>query len=393
VLRFRPDDWLEGLLRPFVMLDPLAGVYFEDPAPDLRFAALIVLLSIAVVVALRARRWPAGLKVEPARLLLGILAVLYVWTFTIGNGRYFNAALLLVGPLLVLAWRLLPGSAAFRWMVLAGLVFSQVYMVQRLWEPNRWGMVHWQDGPGLPIEASSLREQPAVLLTITAVSYSLLVPRFHPQSRWANIAGQHEVEPGMSEYPRLRALLQSGLPMYVVVPGMAEYLDAAGQPIGRMREQIGQVLAPHALALAGQACSVLRSGLSARAPNRKGESANVEGFWVCPVRHAEDARSVHEAGMLALRRFDDVFERVEQRCPRFFPPGGGRGRLVGGVAVRQYTAADTTLYIDETGEVRYKYFRAMNATTLGNLDAVRGGAFEIECHKIPGRYRLPWQRD
>ena len=52
-----------------------------------------------------------------------------------------------------------------------------------------------------------------------------------------------------------------------------------------------------------------------------------------------------------------------------------------------------SLYIDGTGLVSYKYFRAMNPTSIGTTDQVRQGKFAIACDKLPGRYRLPWQKD
>ena len=49
MIRFKPDTWLEALLRFFAMAAPSGNVYVEIPAPDLRFA-VIVFLAIGVLV-------------------------------------------------------------------------------------------------------------------------------------------------------------------------------------------------------------------------------------------------------------------------------------------------------------------------------------------------------
>ena len=88
VLRFLPDDWLEALLRPFLMLDSVAGIYFEQSAPDLRFAALVLFLVIGAL----AGRVPRSLDARQRFLLVSLGLLFYVWTLTIGNGRYCRTA-------------------------------------------------------------------------------------------------------------------------------------------------------------------------------------------------------------------------------------------------------------------------------------------------------------
>ena len=214
MLRFLPDDWLEGLLRPFVMIDPRAGIYFEETAPDWRFAIFIAFMTVALAT----RRGRRTIDYEQGQLSLALLVLLYVWTFTIGNGRYFMTGLLLVGPLLVAAWRRLPGTSIFRWVLLFGAMSLQAAVIESDYARNKWGLTRWIQGPGIDIEDEPIRHQPATFITSTAISYSILVPRFHPASRWANVVGQVDIKPSMREYPRLLELLSSPLPMYLVVP-------------------------------------------------------------------------------------------------------------------------------------------------------------------------------
>ena len=38
MIRFEPDTWFDGALRPLLLGDPSAGLYYEEGAPDWRFA-------------------------------------------------------------------------------------------------------------------------------------------------------------------------------------------------------------------------------------------------------------------------------------------------------------------------------------------------------------------
>ena len=388
MLRFVPDGWLEGLLRPFLLADPNAGIYFEIAAPDLRFALLVVLLAVALST--RAAR--AALGAEPARALVAMALMFYIWTFATGNGRYFSVGLLLAGPLLVLACRLLPGTQALRNLVLGGVAALQLFVLQQSYLPGFWGLTRWYDAPGIGIAETPLRTQPAVFLTVTGISYSILVPRFHPQSRWANITGQREITPDAPEGPRLAALLASPLPKYVVLPLKSLDLPPSLQPEGDVLELLRNALGPQGLALTGADCVAVESALVGRARAQEDQGRGRPGLWFCPVerRAGAGAGGVDSA---PRRDFDDVFARVEQRCPRFFPPGGGNEKHYDGLAVRHYVGSDTRLYIDGNDRVSYKYWRALNPTHIGSVEDVRQGRFSILCDKLPGRYQLPWQAD
>ncbi|MFY9511395.1 MAG: hypothetical protein WAQ05_10540 [Rubrivivax sp.] len=376
-------------MRPFILPDPEAGIYFEAAAPDWRFALFFVFMALATA----ARRGRLPLTAPQLQSVLALLTMFYVWTFAIGNGRYFIAGLLLVGPLLVMAWRLLPGSRNLRALVLVAVTALQVLTMQLHYIANTWGLVQWRDGPGLAIEDSPLREQPAVFLTITGISYSLLVPRFHPHSRWANIAGQRDIRPGTREYPRLQALLRDPLPKYVVVPLNPAHMSPALQPTGPMLDLILDSLAVQGLAPDGQPCAVLRSTLPIGVLGEMTDAVPRQGFWFCPVQKSAATAARADQATAASQALRDVFERVEQRCPRFFPPGDGIEKHVEGLSLRHYPASDTRLYIDGEGRVQYKYFRALNPTMIGTVDAVRQNRFDIVCDKLPGRYQLPWRRD
>ena len=386
MLRFLPDSWIEGLLRPFVMIDPQAGIYLEETAPDWRFAIFIVFMAVAWCTGGRRAIVDSGL----GRMALAQLVLLYVWTFSIGNGRYFMAGLLLIGPLLVAAWRLLPGSVGFRWVLLLGVLLLQAAVIRNDYAPNKWGLSRWVRGPGIDIEDAPIRHQPATFITSTGISYSILVPRFHPQSRWANVVGQVHMSPTMHEYSRLVELLQADRPKYLVIPITAAHLLADRQPAAEVRRTYGNLMRPYGLSLDNTPCVVLRSSLSAGPFAQDSVDA---GFWVCRMRYDDLQRQADLPAPGVTDGVQDVFAAIEERCPRFFLPGSGSDLRVDDSVVRHYRSSDTRVTVTDAGTVFFRYFRSLNPTFVGSVDAVRAGQFQLPCDKLPGRYRLPWQAD
>lgn len=382
MLRFQPDGWLEGLLRPLILADPVGYVYFELPAPDLRFA----LLALLVPLALAGRRMRARLPAEAWRTVIALVVMLYLWTFTTGNGRYFMAGLMLAGPLLVLLLQRLPATRSMRASLIVGALALQLFMVQQHFSPGHWAWAFWRQGPGLLL-AEAPRLPPSLLITITNQTYSMLVPQFHPDSRWVNLVGQSSLKPGMPEYARFRRALSDGLPTYVVFPA-APGTAAGAQPGVAFAQMLASSLGPHGLRATMEECRLLPAHLTMRAPSGMDASnAPRLAFWMCPVaQHAPPATSLPEP------RWGEVFAQVEQRCPRFFPPGRGQQRESIDFVMRDYPATDTRLYVHDSGVVTFRHTRAINATALGGIEEVRRGDFEIACDKLPGRYVYPWQR-
>jgi hypothetical protein len=357
-------------------------------APDWRFGMFAVCMLVGALSSGTRERF----NHEQRQLVLGLTAALLVWTFTVGNGRYFMTGLVMIGPLLVFAWRRLPGTVPFRYAALIGMVAVQCVAFWPSYQPNRWGLAQWSAGPAVDIEASPLMKKPAVFVTSTAISYSILVPKFHPDSRWTNVAGQRDLAPGMREYDALLALLRSPLPKYVVMSMPARPGSAGLQPEPLIRQTYGDQLLPLGLTLKATDCATLRSSLAPGPADAETMVGVIRGFWLCELDYSEAGRQAHAAIPATRPELAKAFRVVEQRCPRFFPPGNSNDRVSEGLTVRHY-ASDMRLLVDSQGQVYMKYFRAINPTLLGTLADVRQGRFELPCNKPPGRYQLPWEAD
>ena len=388
MLRFVPDSWLEGLLRPLLLADPVAGLYAEIHAPDWRFLLVALLLLIAGL----ARRKRGVLDGAQWRTLIGLTLGFYVWTLVSGNGRYFFWGLLLVGPLVVVVARRLPVTQAMRNTVVLGALALQGWVVWMTYEPNVWALRPWAEGSGLAQSSHPLAKQPAVFVTVGSISHSILVPLMHPKSRWANIGGQQDLVPGMREFDQLQALLASTLPKYGVIRAAKQVMTDERQPtetawaiIRRSFQQQGLVPAP-------KPCIFLPVNFGGPHFVLLTQQELERGFWFCELAPSTLAGADSASWQRHAPELDDVFSQIEKRCPRYFPAGNALTRPGDDGVVRLYSHSETRLFINHGGAVFFKNMRALNPTVLGSVKDIRAGRFRLDCDRLPGRYVAPWQR-
>jgi hypothetical protein len=389
MIRFIPDNWIEATLRYFAMAAPNANVYIEIPAADLRFA-LIVVVAVVLVVA-RPRQLAASRPV--AALLAFVLVATVPWLATSGNGRYWIAMLICAGPLLAGLVFLLPGTRAFKVVLAAALFACQTYVVFENPPWDSWTMTVWKQAPYLDIEIppSSAAQPPVTYVTLTSNSFSAMAPKFPPTVRWVNISSAAVTAQDVRARETILATAQR---LELITPSIDGEVTALGQPSPGFRKALDSLMASNRLSLTQAPCTFLKSeGLRTMATKKRVVSAEVEsqiGFWLCPLQRS--AATVESPASVPPDRIQEVFARVEKMCPRFFPPGTGSVRIVGGF-LRQYPASDMKVYVLDNGEVRYKFWRALNAVRIGSADEVLQGKAIMDCDRIRGRSGLPWQRE
>ena len=379
-------------MRPVALASPNGGVYVEIIAPDFRFL-FITVLALACAIFWRRIQGPRA----PTLVLLTLTAAAFVpWLVTTGNGRYFIAFLLIAGPLCIGLLSMLPVTRSFRLAAAVGMVLWQGFLIHEISPWGWWGHVVWRDGPAFGLELPrDLVETPATYVTLSGISYSLIAPRFHPDSRWVNVSSQAGVSDNSPDGLRIRAVIAApGLlrVLFPTVPGgqLGTGIDPA------LGKAIDGLLARQGLSIEETSrCRLLRSsGLAGMASSRLSDAETstpgVHGFWLCPlVRHAS-AQATHT--LPVPQRTQDVFAGLERLCPRIFRPGETTSLSITSGAVRAYPGSDFKLYVFDNGQVWYKYLRALNPVMVGDIDTILKPRFFMDCDHIVGRSGLPWER-
>lgn len=403
-MRFEPDTLLETVLRPVTMAAPDANVYVEIMAPDFRFVfVLAVLAMIAAMGLLGRRRVAAEITGGSAGrravfVLLAALALAFVpWLATTGNGRYFVAGLLLVGPVCVGLVRQLPVTRAMRLTLAGGMVALQAFAVQQAAPWQAWTKTVWKEPPYFQVDVPpEWRAQPATYVTMSAISYSLVAPMFHPQSRWMSLHNAPAPGSAGADARRTEAFLAAAQPgrLMLFVPVVPGALTQERLPSAAVSQALADQLLRYGLAFTQpQSCRFLASpslaemGLGEKTAQQRAEA----GFWLCHLVRppAGEARPAAPA-----TRYDRVFKALEAQCPRLFPAGGDHGsQAVPHGEVRSYLQAEMKAYVYDDGNVYYKYYRALNPARVGRADELLAGRTRMDCRRIRGRSGLPWERE
>jgi hypothetical protein len=381
LIRFMPDDWLDVVMRPLDMVSPEANVYVEIAAPDMRLAVAI-LLAATVLLLLWGRRASAA---HPVLSLFALLLVsMGVWLATTGNGRYFIAWLLLLGPLCMGLIRMLPTTAPRKIVLGGALIIAQLFLLTQNSPWGNWTWAQWTDPPYFQLDVPPADS--ATYVTVSTISYSLVASQFPAQSRWVGLGG------GIAErdVPAVSKLLAASQRLTLMVPAIPPETLPDGQPSAAVTQALGKLLQPHGLFLQSAAqCRYLASGGMWRIAHRQGvtrpsDAAIGYGFWLCALQYRPGLAPVPSHEDQAVK---SVFEAVERLCPRFFPAGGAPTKINGGW-LKNYDS-DTKIYMLDDGIVYYKFWRSLNFVEIGSVEQVRASRVSLDCSKI----RAPnWRR-
>ena len=393
MIRFLPDTWRDALLRPIAMASPDAGVYIEISAPDIRFAALVVLV-VLTLIAHRRFGWPRSPLVI---LLVWTVVAFAAWLATTGNGRYLIPVLLAAGPLCIGFISRLPATRAFKGALALGLVAVQGLILYDNDPWRWWGLASWDEAPFFDVTLDEeARSVPATYVTVTNISYSLVAPRFPATSRWVNISSLPSALDGSPDTKRMQAVLAESKSLKLLIPSRPKYMTEQLLPNEEVRSTINGMLRMQRLALVEPSdCRLLPSrGLAGEAlkdPRKFGPEVNARfGFWVCSLQYPVAMKSLEVHLEPEVR---DTFAAIEKRCPRFFDTGQTSASRVQDGWIRVYPQSDMKVYVMDNGEVQYKYMRAMNPVLLGHKEDVLRGDFKLDCNAIRGRAGLPWERE
>lgn len=392
MIRFMPDTWRDAILRPIAMAAPDAGVYIEIMAPDFRFAFIILLVLVWVVIAMRVK-W----RFTPTLTLLGLVFLAFApWLVTTGNGRYFIPILLAAGPLCIGLIYHLPYSKSLRIAAASIVLCLQSFAVYSSNPWHSWGWVTWNEKPFFAVDINEeAATTPSTYVTASSISYSLIAPRFPAASRWTNIAGR-STDKNTVEWIRLQDFLKAAKSLKLLVPTVPNAMTDQGLPSDEAIQSFNNMLTPQRLAIADPAnCRLLRSIGVAEIALRNMEKFDTKtvdrfGFWICELQYPVDSPLIEKAQLKA--HVAEVFTKLEKTCPRIFHSGGTATQRLPDGFLRMYSGSDSKAYVLDNGNVFYKYYRALNPVLLGTVDTVLSDQFKMDCNNIHGRSGLPWER-
>jgi hypothetical protein len=387
--RFAPKSLDEAVFFPFRIMSPESMIYAEISAPDLRFAALIVLAAAIAAVALwrrgAGRGAPGGTLTSLDFRLLGFFALAYAaWLATSANGRYGMLVILLVGLLVArLADRLLPMAAA-RGALLILLVAQGTACA--LISPPRWFMIDlWSEG-WFPYQAPErARREPALYLTVETQAMSVIVPLLHPDSSFINLRGQHSVEHGAK---RMQALLARHAGRVRTI-GRALRLQRDGRPRPDIIEMYDSTLLRYGYRVDAADCFAIAwqperaDALSQFANLLVTEVAGVRASNVAVVSCALRPGSWDAAEIEDERRVSQLFDRMERSCQGIFRGQTAVTEKIGIEWSRSYSGLEARLETNHAALVLAPFFKLRHhyLGTVAEWEAGVPPALEKPCRE------------
>ena len=399
--RFLPESLANALWRPFAIVEPLRRVQEELSAPDIRYAALILVAVLWGALALGRRntrgeggacaavtRWP-----PPDRALLALGCTFLIdwvlWLDYSANSRYFLPGATIAGVVcLALVWRLAPSGKvlAYALITLFGLQGCELWIGADLrWNPYPWG------GPWLDVSVpASLESEANLYLTAGTQSNSFLAAFVAPASGFINYSGGYALTLDGAAGARVRALIKRYAPhLRVLTRGAQLYpIDAQRVPT---REGLDQSLARLGLKVDPSDCQTiavrgLPSDLEIGVPQvvvEAGMPAVPVLFLTCRVVPA----SVDpDADRARRQEVDLILDRVEDACPMLFQPRRLRTEHDGTTWARYYMNTDLRAWVSK-GWVKFvDPVRGDDAIYIGTEADWTRGPLKLSCGRHDGHY-------
>jgi Glycosyltransferase family 87 len=388
--RFIPESLAQALWRPFAMVDPVPMVQEELTAPDLRYAVLVVLISVLFL------RWlwqrlaysstPSS-RAEPAvapRILAALgcgLAVDWMlWLSASGNGRYFlpmaNVAAVVIVALL---FRLCDTRSKILHYVLAAIFGIQIIQLS-FGAVHRWNWVPW-DRQWLAIEVpEKLATEPNLYLTIGAQSNSFVAPFLARGSGLINFSGGYALGPEGATGARIAALIRRYEPHLRVLWNTQVAADDALARFGlRVDPSDCATITAHGLPEAE--ITIIQNSTPIKPINQKPRGTSY--LTSCHVVPDNTDRSALIAREHAV---DVVFDRLEDACPALFQPRRARTEHDRGNWRRLYINTDLVALVGH-GSVKFlNPLRGGPTVYLGLESEWAKAPPQLACGRRDGRY-------
>lgn len=215
---FIPPSLRAALWRPFAIATQVRMVHYETPAPDLRYAILLIVGALALLGwllhrlgrrRLFARQPHDALELRPLVALGCAFAVAWsLWLSISGNSRYFLSAACVAAVLAVaLLFHVLVRWPRLRICVVAVVLLAQVYRVDT--GAAFRAPLPWNKGPWFDVRMpAALASEPALYFSVGGQSNAFVVPFLAPGSGSINLDGGYVLGPAGENGAHIQELMK-----------------------------------------------------------------------------------------------------------------------------------------------------------------------------------------
>jgi hypothetical protein len=400
-LRFIPSSVAEALWRPFAMIDPWAMVHVEVRAPDSRYALLLVLTVMLLLVQLLRPGLPmqaeaaapqaAGAKSPPSaradpRLLAALGAAFaldwVLWLSGSGNSRYFIPSACVAGVLVIaLLFNLLHRRPKARNYVLVAIFATQALQVW--WGGElRWAPAPW-DGRWFDVSVpQALTKHPMLYLMVEARSNSFLAPYLPPDAGLIDIAGSYPLLAGGANGKRVQALIERYAPhVRLLVTGERLYADAERR--SPTVSGINSTVQAYGLQVDPADCATLTVRGIASDPEVGTGLPSPLYLVSCALvpDHAD-----HSADLARERTANLVLDRLEDACPKLFQPRRPPTGRYASMWRRMYLNTDLIAWVSKNEVKFFNPVRGDDTVYLGSESDWAQTPPRLDCGYRDGRY-------
>lgn len=230
--RFSPNTWVDAIQLPFAMVQFKGNIYIEPIAPDVRPAAFLAILFVAIIaLALKtAKRKNSDtntiLDQRPSyAIITASLASLAAWIISSGNGRYGITAIGLCSFATLASLLLITSSRKIILTVLLAICGIQIIFLTTADPDDTWSrltLYRWNeahaDRPKDPAAESwrhlSDIDPVLVVTTKTLTGMSILYGAFGPEARYMSLGFIDDLAQESPERKKAANLIQHAKRIY-----------------------------------------------------------------------------------------------------------------------------------------------------------------------------------
>lgn len=371
---------------PLRLMEMRRFVYYEGFAPDLRFAALALVLVVTLgLVLFRPARSAFVSRLTRFDIsLLAFTVVSYViWAAVSGNGRYVVPLFLVAGLLFVRGIYLVAPGKVGRFFVVTLLLLQGFYGFTAT--DFRFSAEPWDDEPFFKVQvALQLREEPVLHLLLGVQTNASLLAAAGLKGNMANPLGQMSIPMSGAAGDRLIALLATYQGRVRAV--FPDFRSPSPESMQRSKQRIDQVLYRFGLTVDVQDCLPIQVSVADKEGHpifawvqRQNMFIGKDGgsrFVSCRL----EERQGHDLAFEGERTTaDKVFAVLEQKCPNLYGPRGLPTEWSGTAWQRFYPNSDSTVLVSREEGVTGRILRAPLDRRFGSFDEVLHGHGNFDC--------------